>query len=70
MDCPGEYLSLDEGLVRCSSFMNPIYTTLKKAKPLEGFMVWLLVNFQTKVIVGMVPNFKQYMAENSVGFIG
>jgi hypothetical protein len=37
MDCPGEMLSVDEGMAQASRTRNPIYTSLGKAKPLEGF---------------------------------
>jgi hypothetical protein len=37
IDAASEFLTIDEGMARGSSTRNPIYVTLGKAKPLEGF---------------------------------
>lgn len=61
---PGEFLSADEGMARGSSCRNPIYTSLGKAKPLEGFRFFLLVDYETKVVVNFILDTKQFTAAN------
>ena len=70
IDCPGEFISVDEEMARASAHKNPIYTSLGKAKPEEGFQFWIAVDYDTKCIIGFVPNFKQITKENSVGYVG
>lgn len=61
---PGEFLSADEGMARGSSCRNPIYTSLGKAKPLEGFRFFLLVDYETKVVINFILDTKQFTAAN------
>ena len=64
LSCPGEFLSADEGMAQGSSKRNPIYVSLGKAKPLEGFRFFLLVDYQTKVIISIILDNKILTKEN------
>ena len=65
ISCPSEYLSADEGMAKGSSTRNPIYCSLGKAKPLEGYRFFLLVDYATKIVKYFIPDVKQFTAENS-----
>ena len=70
ISCCLQYLSLDEAMARASSTMNPVYTSLGNAKPLEGFRFIALVEYESKVIVGIIFDNKSINAENCAGFPG
>ncbi len=63
----GEYLSLDEGMAKGSSSRNPIYCSLGKAKPLEGFRFFLLCDYVTKIVVNFELDTKRLNAQNCAG---
>ena len=67
---PDEYLSLDEGMAQGSSMRNPIYVSLGKAKPLEGFRFFLLVDYETKIVLNFILDNKSFTADNCRGFPG
>ena len=54
LSTPGEFLSGDEGMAQGSGRRNPIYVSLGKAKPLEGYRYFILVDYRTKVIVSII----------------
>ena len=70
VDAASQFLTIDEAMARGSATRNPIYVTLGKAKPLEGFRFILLVEYQTKAIINMWLDNKEITAENSAGFAG
>ena len=45
MDCPREMLSVDKGMAQASRTKNPIYTSLGKAKSLDGFRFFVCVDY-------------------------
>jgi hypothetical protein len=59
MSCPGQDISIDEGMAAACSTKNPIYTKINN-KPLEGFRFILAVSFETKICVGLLPDLKQF----------
>jgi hypothetical protein len=61
---PGEFLSFDEGMAQGSSSRNPIYVSLGKAKPLEGYRFFLLVDYETKIVLNFMMDMKDLNAEN------
>ena len=61
---PGEFLSFDEGMGQGSALRNPIYTSLGKAKPLEGFRFFLLVDYVTKVVLNFMLDTKVFGVDN------
>jgi hypothetical protein len=67
---PGEFMSADEGMAKGSSMRNPIYTSLGKAKPLEGYRFFLLVDYVTKVVVWFILDEKELTGENCANFPG
>ena len=54
MDRPSQFLSLDEGMAQGSSTRNPIYCSLGKAKPLEGFRFFILCEYNSKVVINIM----------------
>ena len=70
LQCCLQYLSLDEAMARASSTMNPLYTSLGNAKPLEGFRFIVLAEYESKVIVGIIFDDKSINAENCVNIPG
>ncbi len=64
---PGEFLSFDEGMAQGSAMRNPIYTSLGKAKPLEGYRFFLLVDYTSKVVLNFMLDTKIFTAENCIG---
>jgi len=64
LSCPGEFLSADEGMAQGSSKRNPIYVSLGKAKPLEGYRFFILVDYKTKVIIAIILDNKILTKEN------
>lgn len=53
-----------------SSTRNPIYVSLGKAKPLEGYRFFLLVDYATKLILNFALDNKAFTSENCRGFPG
>ena len=62
MSCPGENISLDEGMAAASSTRNPIYVSIPM-KPLEGFRFFMAVAYESKICVGFLPDLKQFPRE-------
>ena len=53
-----------------SSMRNPIYVSLGKAKPLEGYRFFLLVDYKTKIVLNFILDNKSFTADNCRGFPG
>ena len=65
---PGQELSADEGMGRGTSKRNPLLHNMPN-KPIDtGFKFYLLVDFETKVIVNIELDDKSINAENSKGY--
>ena len=64
LSCPGEFPSADEGMAQGSSKRNPIYVSLGKAKPLEGYRFFIPVDYKTKVVIATTLNNKILTREN------
>jgi hypothetical protein len=62
---PGEFLSFDEGMGQGSAMRNP--SSLGKAKPLEGFRFFLLVDYTSKVVLNFMLDTKTFQAESYTG---
>lgn len=61
---PGEFLSADEGMARGSSCRNPIYVSLGKAKPLEGYRFFIFCDYHSKIIVNFMLDTKDLTSAN------
>ena len=61
---PGQHLSMDEAMGGCAVSRNPVYVTLGKKKPLEGFRFFMLNDWDTKVCVNFNLDNKADTAEN------
>ena len=57
-------------MARGSSTRNPIYVSLGKAKPLEGFRFFLICDYVSKVCVNLMIDNKEINAANSEGYAG
>lgn len=68
---PDQFLSADEGMAQGTATRNPIFVSLGKAKPLEGYRMFLLVDYyRTKLAVRFVVDTKQFTAANCAGIPG
>ena len=70
---PGEHLSMDEAMAGCAVSRNPIYVSVLR-KPLEGFRFFVLVDYETKVVINFNLDNKMDNAMNCAqypyGFVG
>jgi hypothetical protein len=57
-------------MAKGTSTRNPIYVSLGKAKPLEGYRLFILVDYETKCIISFFWDTKTFNAQNCKNFTG